>query len=145
MKTWDKPWFFPYSTHWKPDFTGFVPGTIPGTKGGTESLCEKSLCAFFARYQGKKKTHINEIFSKTPYHCGQNYYKNVFSKPKDYKNNCFREFCCNNFGRDGTGPPDPQNPKTPSATKKKHPKTLKSSRVPKVKVISPKVNVIPPK
>ena len=29
--------------------TGFVPGTIPGTKGGTESLCEKSLCAFFAR------------------------------------------------------------------------------------------------
>ena len=31
------------------DFTGFVPGTIPGTKGGTESLCEKSLCAFFAR------------------------------------------------------------------------------------------------
>ena len=28
----------------------FVPGTIPGTKGGTESLCEKSLCAFFARY-----------------------------------------------------------------------------------------------
>ena len=30
--------------------TWFVPGTIPGTKGGTESLCEKSLCAFFARY-----------------------------------------------------------------------------------------------
>ena len=29
--------------------TRFVPGTIPGTKGGTESLCEKSLCAFFAR------------------------------------------------------------------------------------------------
>ena len=27
--------------------TQFVPGTIPGTKGGTESLCEKSLCAFF--------------------------------------------------------------------------------------------------
>ena len=27
----------------------FVPGTNPGTKGGTESLCEKSLCAFFAR------------------------------------------------------------------------------------------------
>ena len=30
--------------------TRFVPGTIPGTKGGTESLCENSLCAFFARY-----------------------------------------------------------------------------------------------
>ena len=30
--------------------TRFVPGTIPGTKGGTESLCEKNLCAFFARY-----------------------------------------------------------------------------------------------
>ena len=30
--------------------TRFVPGTIPGTKGGTESLSEKSLCAFFARY-----------------------------------------------------------------------------------------------
>ena len=30
--------------------TRFVTGTIPGTKGGTESLCEKSLCAFFARY-----------------------------------------------------------------------------------------------
>ena len=30
--------------------TRFVPGTIPGTKGGTESLCEKSLCALFARY-----------------------------------------------------------------------------------------------
>ena len=30
--------------------TQFVPGTIPRTKGGTESLCEKSLCAFFARY-----------------------------------------------------------------------------------------------
>ena len=29
--------------------TQFVPGTISGTKGGTESLCEKSLCAFFAR------------------------------------------------------------------------------------------------
>ena len=29
--------------------TLFVPGTIPGTKGGTESLREKSLCAFFAR------------------------------------------------------------------------------------------------
>ena len=29
--------------------TRFVPGTIPGTKGGAESLCEKSLCAFFAR------------------------------------------------------------------------------------------------
>ena len=28
----------------------FVPWTIPGTKGSTESLCEKSLCAFFARY-----------------------------------------------------------------------------------------------
>ena len=28
--------------------TRFVPGTIPGMKGGTESLCEKSLCAFFA-------------------------------------------------------------------------------------------------
>ena len=26
--------------------TRFVPGTIPGTKGGTESLREKSLCAF---------------------------------------------------------------------------------------------------
>ena len=26
-----------------------IPGTIPGTKGGTESLCEKSSCAFFAR------------------------------------------------------------------------------------------------
>ena len=31
--------------------TRFVPGTIPGTKGGTESLCEKNLCAFFARYK----------------------------------------------------------------------------------------------
>ena len=38
--------------------TRFVPGTVPGTKGGTESLCEKSLCAFFARYvytEGKIK------------------------------------------------------------------------------------------
>ena len=26
-----------------------VPGTIPRTKGSTESLCEKSLCAFFSR------------------------------------------------------------------------------------------------
>ena len=50
VKTWDKPGFSPYLTQWKPDFTGFVPGTIPGTKGGTESLCEKSLCAFFARW-----------------------------------------------------------------------------------------------
>ena len=57
VKTWDKPRFSPpHFAHWKPDFTGFVPGTnpvcpgtIPGTKGGTESLCEKSLCAFFAR------------------------------------------------------------------------------------------------
>ena len=29
--------------------TRFFPGTVPGTKGGTESLCEKSICAFFAR------------------------------------------------------------------------------------------------
>ena len=57
VKTWGKPGFSPYFTQWKPDFTGLVPGTnlvvpgtIPGTKGGTESLCEKSLCAFFARY-----------------------------------------------------------------------------------------------
>ena len=35
---WDKPGFSPYSTQWKPDFTGFVPGTNPGTTGGTESL-----------------------------------------------------------------------------------------------------------
>ena len=33
---WDKP--------------GEIPGAISGTKGGTESLCEKSLCAFFARF-----------------------------------------------------------------------------------------------
>ena len=53
VKTWDKPGFSPYFTQRKPDFTVFVPGTnpvcprtIPGTKGGTESLCEKSLCAF---------------------------------------------------------------------------------------------------
>ena len=31
--------------------TRFAPGIIPGTKGGTETLCEKSLCAFFARYR----------------------------------------------------------------------------------------------
>ena len=56
-KQGQKPRNSPYSTQWKPDFTGFVPGTNPvcptdnpGTKGGTESLCEKSLCAFFARY-----------------------------------------------------------------------------------------------
>ena len=55
VKTWDTPGFSPCFTQWKPDFTGFIPGTnpvksglIPGTKGGTESLCEKSLCAFFA-------------------------------------------------------------------------------------------------
>ena len=47
----------PYFTQWKPGKPGFVPGTspivpgtIPGTKGGTKSLCENSLCAFFARY-----------------------------------------------------------------------------------------------
>ena len=49
VKTRGKPGFSPYFTQWKPDFTGFVLGTIPGTKGGTESLCEKNLCAFFAR------------------------------------------------------------------------------------------------
>ena len=40
----------PISPGLSPGQTRFVPGTIPGTKGGTESLCEKSLCAFFARY-----------------------------------------------------------------------------------------------
>ena len=40
----------PISPGLSPGQTRFVPGTIPGTKGGTESLCEKSLCAFF-RYQ----------------------------------------------------------------------------------------------
>ena len=29
MKTWDTPGFSPYFTQWKPDFTGFVPGTNP--------------------------------------------------------------------------------------------------------------------
>ena len=55
---WDKPGFSPYFTQWTSPIspglslgqTRFVPGTIPGTKGGTESLGEKSLCAFFARY-----------------------------------------------------------------------------------------------
>ena len=37
--------------------TQFVPGTIPGTKGGTESLCEKSLCAFF-----QKNPRVHKIF-----------------------------------------------------------------------------------
>ena len=68
---WDKPGLSQGQIRWKPgthpDFflilhsgspispslslgqTRFVPGTIPGTKGGTESLCEKSLCAFLAR------------------------------------------------------------------------------------------------
>ena len=48
VKTWDKPGFSPYFTQWKPDFTGFVPGTIPGTKGGTESLCEKIFMCLFS-------------------------------------------------------------------------------------------------
>ena len=55
MRTWDKPGFSPYSIQWKPDFTVFVPGT----KGGTESLCEKSLCAFFARYLGGCHRHVS--------------------------------------------------------------------------------------
>ena len=57
MKTWDKPGLLlilhsgsPISPGLSLGQTRFVPGTIPGTKGGTESLCEKSLCAFFARY-----------------------------------------------------------------------------------------------
>ena len=43
------------------------------------------------------------------------------------------------------GPPDPQSPKTPRATKREIPKPQKSSRIPyfpKVNAISPKVNVI---
>ena len=48
------PGFSPYFKQWKPSLsqgqTQFVPGTIPGTKGGIESLCVKTLCAFFARY-----------------------------------------------------------------------------------------------
>ena len=56
VKTWDNPGFLlilhsgsPISPGLSLGQTRFVPGTIPGTKGGTESLCEKSLCAFFAR------------------------------------------------------------------------------------------------
>ena len=30
--------------------TQFVPGTSPESKGGGQSLCVKSLCAFFARH-----------------------------------------------------------------------------------------------
>ena len=41
MKTWDKPGFSPYSTQWKPDFTGLVPGTNPvcpwDNPGGTKA------------------------------------------------------------------------------------------------------------
>ena len=29
VKNWDKPRNYPYSTQWKPDFTGLVPGTNP--------------------------------------------------------------------------------------------------------------------
>ena len=53
---WDKPGFYPYSTQWKPDFTGFVPGTNPvcpwdnpGDEGRHRKFCDRSLCAFFAR------------------------------------------------------------------------------------------------
>ena len=72
VKNWDTPGFSPYFTQWKPDFTGFVPGdtpvcpslagTIPGTKGGTESLCGRSLRAFFARYFWKRG-----LFQKSPF------------------------------------------------------------------------------
>ena len=65
VKTWDKPGASPYFTQWKTDFTRFVPGTnrfvpgtIPETKGGTESLCEKSLCAFFARYKPRFRSML---------------------------------------------------------------------------------------
>ena len=43
------------------DKPGLVPGTNPGPKGGTESLCEKSLCAFFARYYRRSHALFVEI------------------------------------------------------------------------------------
>ena len=75
MKTWDKPGFSPYFTQLhsgspiSPGLslgqTRFVLGTVPGTKGGTESLCEKSLCAFFARYlQGQESGKVRANFMK---------------------------------------------------------------------------------
>ena len=49
VKTSYKPGFSPYFTQWKPGKPRDKPGFVLGPKGGTESLCEKSLCAFFAR------------------------------------------------------------------------------------------------
>ena len=49
------------------DKPGEIPGTILGTKGGTESLCEKSLCAFFARYFGTEEPPPKPPFRKPPF------------------------------------------------------------------------------
>ena len=66
--------------------TQFVPGTIPGTKGGTESLCEKCLCAFCARYfwaffVRKRRGVQNSMGNKVPWKTGMLIYLRVTSRP----------------------------------------------------------------
>ena len=55
VKTWDNPGFSPYSTHWKPDFTGFVPAgknpvcpwDDPGDEGRHRKfMWKKFMCLF---------------------------------------------------------------------------------------------------
>ena len=55
MKTWHKPGFSPYFTQWKPDFTGFVPGTNPvcprdnpGDEGAAQKVYVKKVYVPFS-------------------------------------------------------------------------------------------------
>ena len=62
MKNWDTPGFSPYSTQWKPDFTGFVPGTNPvcprdnpGDEGRHRKFkWKKFMCLFRSLFSGQK-------------------------------------------------------------------------------------------
>ena len=107
------PWVFSlfYSVEARPnpglslEQTEFVPGTIPGMKGGTESLCEKNLCAFFARDRLLVENESGVPILHYPY-C-----LDIFENPD--------------------GARDPQSPKTPRATKREiQKKNQRSSRIP---------------
>ena len=87
MKTWDKPGFSPYFTQWKPDFTGFVPGTnpvCPWDNPGDERrhrkfMSKKFMCLFRLLDCITYRKDILRMFSRRKEHANSSKMtKNIF-------------------------------------------------------------------